>query len=342
MTNKLQQRENMEKPVITTASARLFSLFLATILIVLATDWAPASEKKINYRLKWLINTSVAGDIYAAEYGYFKKEGLQVNVKPGGPERDAIRELELGYAQFGVASADQVIRATAKGAKIIVIAQLFQTNPMQWIYRSDEVELASIDDLRGKKVGITYGGNDETIMRALLAAGDIKENEITLSSVRYDYTPFFRRKVDIWPVYRNTQGIFLSNELSKASEKVAFFNPAKFGIQFVANSVITTEQMVIENTDLVAKFRRALLTGWEEALAPANLEKTITAIALHDKDSSKEMIRQQLQATRELIKPSADFSIGKIDRQAWIQTEKIMLGQELIPNPVNIENRLHK
>ncbi len=53
----------------------------------------------------------------------------------GDPERDAIRELELGNATFGVASADQVIRARAKGAPVVVIAQLFQINPLQWIYR---------------------------------------------------------------------------------------------------------------------------------------------------------------------------------------------------------------
>lgn len=317
----------------------LLNLTLLSILFVSTPHQTFGNT--INYRLKWLINTSVAGDIYAAEYGFFNKAGLQVNVKPGGPERDAIRELELGYAQFGVASADQVIRATAKGAKIVVLAQLFQTNPMQWIYRPDEVELSSPRDLRGKKVGITFGGNDETIMRALLAAGNIQENEVNLSSVRYDYTPFFRRKVNIWPVYRNTQGIFLRNELHKAGEKVDFFNPAEFGIQFVANSLVTTQQMIENNPALVKEFVQALLAGWEAALEPHNSENTISAIALYDKDSTQEMIRQQLNATRELIKPTAVFPIGKIDKQAWVQTEEIMLNQNLIKKPVNIETRLH-
>ncbi len=319
---------------------RLCVLIIATIPLLFVSIPNQAFGKTINYRLKWLINTSVAGDIYAAEYDYFNNVGLQVKVKPGGPERDAIRELELGYAQFGVASADQVIRATAKGAKIIVIAQLFQTNPMQWIYRSDEVRLTSLADLKGKNVGITYGGNDETIMRALLAAGKISADDVTLSSVRYDYTPFFRRKVEIWPVYRNTQGIFLRNELAKAGEKVDFFNPAEFGIQFVANSVITTEQMVEKEPELVEKFRQALLAGWEAALDPNNVQKTIAAIAQHDKDSTREMIQEQLDATRVLIKPSPNFTIGKIDSISWNQTEKIMLAQELIKAPVNIESRL--
>ena len=54
---------------------------------------------------------STVGDLYAERQGYFRQNGLKVDVKPGGPEHDALKELELGHAQFGVASADQVLRA---------------------------------------------------------------------------------------------------------------------------------------------------------------------------------------------------------------------------------------
>ncbi len=315
-------------------------ILLACMVVTLLTSKATASEKNINYRLKWLINASVAGDIYASTYGFFEEQGLKVNVKPGGPERDAIRELELGYAQFGVASADQVIRALEKGASVIVVAQLFQANPLQWIYRAGDMKLASLQDLKGKRVGVTYGGNDETIMNALLAKGRIGEDELTISSVRYDYTPFLRKKVEIWPVYRNTQGIFLSSKLAKEGEKVDFFNPADFGIRFVANSVVTSEKMMKNNPELVTKFVTALMAGWEAALDPQNRKKSIAAIRRYDKDSSVETIEQQIGSTGIMIKPTGTFPIGTIDKNAWMQTEKIMLDQQLIKAPVNIQTRL--
>lgn len=310
------------------------------MFVFLATT-ASASEKTINYRLKWLINASVAGDIYASAHGFFENQGLRVNVKPGGPERDAIRELELGYAQFGVASADQVIRAADKGAKVVVVAQLFQINPLQWIYRADEVQLRSLSDLKGKKVGVTFGGNDETIFKALLATGNIRENELSIFSVRYDYTPFFRRKVDIWPVYRNTQGIFISDKLAKAGEKSGFFNPSEFGVRFVANSVVTSQKMMKNDPDKVRRFVRALMAGWEAALAPENAEKCIATIAQHDKDSTAATIARQLESTRKMIKPTPGFAIGIIDKKAWMQTEQIMLDQNLIKAPVHIETWLN-
>lgn len=295
---------------------------------------------KVSYRLKWLFNASVAGDIYADANGFFEKEGLDVEVKEGGPERDAIKELEMGHAQFGVASADQVIRAVSKGAPVVVLAQLFQANPLQWIYRPDENRIDKPEDIRGKVVGITFGGNDETIMRALLAKYGIKENEVNLFSVRYDYTPFYEHKVALWPVYRNAQGVIIGDQLEKAGEKAAFFDPDASGIRFVANSVITTEKMIKEHPETVKKFVSALVKAWNEALHPANSGKTVETIGKFDKDTSSDVIRRQLDITRRFMKPSEKTVFGAIDIAAWKQTESIMLGQKLIPAPVDIGKRL--
>ncbi len=173
-------------------------ILLPVVSTVLMASSVAMAQEKVAYRLKWLINASTAGDVFARGQGFFSKESLDVTVKAGGPERDAIRELELGYAQFGVASADQVMRALAKGASVVVLAQLFQINPLQWIYRADHFSLDRIQDLAGKTVGITYGGNDETIMRALLATAGLDEHKVHLASVRYDYTPFFQKKIPIY------------------------------------------------------------------------------------------------------------------------------------------------
>ena len=298
------------------------------------------AQEKVAYRLKWLINASTAGDVFAMDQGFFSRQGMEVVVKAGGPERDAIRELELGYAQFGVASADQVIRALAKGAAVIVLAQLFQVNPLQWIYRADDFSLSRIQDLAGRTVGITYGGNDETIMRALLATVGMDDNQVRLASVRYDYTPFLQNQVTIWPVYRNTQGIFLSDKLATGGERVAFFNPSEHGVRFVANSVVTSTKMMDHHPQTVGRFTRALLAGWQAAMAPANESAVIRAVAKYDRDTSEAVMRRQLTATRQMIQPDPGIPIGHIDTTAWQQTEQIMMRQGLIPGPVNVIGRI--
>jgi len=315
----------------------IVTAFVAAALFGSIAVNSAAAAEKLSYRLKWIFNASVVGDIYADAHRLFAEQGLQVAVKEGGPERDAIRELEIGRAQFGVASADQVIRAISKGAQVVVIAQIFQVNPLQWIYRSDEMQISGLGDLKGKTLGVTFGGNDEAILRTLLAKADLTENDVKLFSVRYDYTPLYQRKVNFWPVYRNSQGVFLGRKLKMAGEPFEFFKPTDYGVQFVANSVVTSPQMLKDHPETVAKFTRALFAGWRAALEPQNSGKAIDTLQIYDKDSTVENLKEQLDITRELIKPNAETEIGRIDIAAWVQTEKIMLAQKQISEPVRVE-----
>ena len=316
----------------------IFSLLIILVLSACSEKQQPLEE--VNYRLKWLYNISVVGDLWADAHGNFEKHGLKVNVKPGGPEKDAIKELEIGHAQFGVASADQVIRAVAKGSPIVVLAQLFQINPLHWIYRPDRTALKTPQDLKGKIIGVTYGGNDETIMRALLAKYHITEDDVTLFSVRYDYTPFYQGKVDLWPLYRNAQAPIIGDKLRRAGEAFDLMSPSRLGIRFVANSVVTTTKMLEERPETVRRFMKALVQSWAEALDPANEDKAIKTVLKYNAETPKNIVSRQLPATRILMLPEAGFQFGQIDTTAWKQTEAIMLSQKLIDRPVHIENRL--
>jgi len=309
-------------------------------LVLFSTNQAARGAEALNYRLKWLYNASVVGDIYAVEHGFFQQENLKVNVKAGGPERNAIRELELGQAQFGVASADQVIRAVEKGSPLVVLAQLFQVNPLHWVYRSQELKIRRLADLKGKIIGITYGGNDENIMLTLLARANISEQQYTPYSVRYDLTPFYQKKADLWPCYLNSQGVIIRQKLEKAGEPVAFLNPADFGIKFVANSVVTAQRMLEEQPETVRRFVTALMAAWEAAVNPTHEAGAMQTLLKYDKTTAADLQKVQLEATRPLIKPTPDTKVGAIDVAAWKQTEEIMLRQKQIANPVHVERVL--
>jgi NitT/TauT family transport system substrate-binding protein len=313
---------------------------LTCLLIVGACGENEKPAEEVNYRLKWLFNISVVGDLWADAHGNFAGNNLKVNLKPGGPEKDAIKELEIGHAQFGVASADQVIRAVSKGSPIVVLAQLFQVNPLHWIYRPDRTLLRTPQDLKGKTIGITYGGNDETIMRALLAKYNIKEDQVNLFSVRYDYTPFYKGEVDLWPLYRNAQAPIIGEKLHQAGEKFDLMSPSRLGIRFVANSVITTQKMLAERPETVKRFMTALMQAWREAMLPENSDKAIATVLKYNQETPADIVKKQLPATRILMLPGPDSEFGKIDVEAWKQTEQIMLDQKLIDAPVQIEKRL--
>lgn len=318
------------------AKRHILSACVLLAIALLVTTGVQAGDK-VAYRLKWLRNVSVVGALYAEDQQLFAKAGLDVEVKAGGPERDAIRELELGYADFGEASADQVLRARAKGAPVVVIAQLFQVNPLQWMYRPEELGIGKLADLRGKVIGVTFGGNDETIMNTLLAEAGLGSSDVKIFSVRYDYTPFYRRQVQLWPVYRNAQGPIIEAQLAKAGEKTAFFNPADFGVKFVANCVVTSSRTVAERPELVKRFLAALLAGWQQALDPQNEETATQTLQKYDPDTPRQILQEQLQITRGLVQPEAGPAIGTIDSKGWEQTEGIMRAQKQLAGAVDLK-----
>ncbi len=318
----------------------IIKLFFILALIFLSACEPKEKLEEVNYRLKWLFNVSTVGDLYADAQGYFARKGLKVIVKAGGPERDALKELELGHAQFGVASADQVLRAAAKGSPIVVLAQLFQVNPLHWIYRPDKTTFSAGEDLIGKTIGVTFGGNDEAILRALLAHYAIAENQVSLFSVRYDYTPFYEGRVDFWPLYLNAQAVIIGEKLEKAGEAYAFLSPDKLGVRFVANSVVTTREMVQKRPETVKRFLTALLDGWRDALDPRNQEQAIKVLLEVDRETPAAVVRRQLPVTRDLMLPPAGAEFGKIDAAAWKQTEEILRAQKLVSGPVDMESLL--
>jgi len=292
------------------------------------------------YRLKWLYNTSVAGEIWARESGIFKAHGLTVKLREGGLEQDAIKDLELGRAHFGVASADQVIRATAKGAHVVVLAQIFQVNPLQWIYDKDKLAIRKPQDLKGLCIGVTYGGNDEAILSALLRMYKIGPDILELYAVHYDFNPFWRGEVELWPVYRNTQGIILQEKMEQSGKQAGFFNPGTFGIRFVANSIITSKKVYSEQPQLVRDFTEAVLEGWRDAMDPESEFKVAETIHRLDPDTPVPVIRKQLAETRALVVPESPRAIGTIDARAWEQTADILIAQGLISHKVDITSLL--
>lgn len=302
-------------------------------------DTEGLKTRPVVLRLKWLVNVSAAGEIWALKSGIFENHGLKVEIKEGGLEHNAIKDIELNRAQFGVASADQVIRAVERGADIVVIAQIFQKNPLQWIYDGSKLKIQQPEDLKGLTVGITYGGNDESVFRALMAKYSLSPKDVRFYAVRQDYTPFWNGDAQLWPVYNNVEGILLAQKMKGHGATPMFFDAEAFGIHLVANSIITSRKIYETQPELVQRFLAAVLQGWKQAIDSQNEMRVAEAVHEFDNSVGLTVILKQLAATRELVLLDA-ASMGSINRKAWKDSEEILLRQGLISNPVNIERFL--
>ncbi len=83
--------------------------------VVLALDWVPEPE---------------FGGFYAArESGAFARHGLDVEIRGGGAGVPVVQMVASGQVQFGIAGADEVVTARARGADVAPVFATFQTSP---------------------------------------------------------------------------------------------------------------------------------------------------------------------------------------------------------------------
>src|SRR5438552_18646177 len=137
---------------------------LLVVLMAIAALAGPAfAAEKVSIALNWVPEPEFGGIYAAREGGAFGKHNLAVDIKPGGAGAPTWQQVASGQAQFGVASADEVVIARASGADVVAIFAIYQTCP-QAIMVHQSRGLKSIDEVfnpgggtLAMEVGLPYG-----------------------------------------------------------------------------------------------------------------------------------------------------------------------------------------
>src|SRR5438067_3651908 len=152
---------------------------------------------KVTLQLKWVTQAQFAGYYAAKAKGYYQQAGLDVTIKPGGPDIIPETVVAGGAAQFGLDWVSNLLAARDSGTKLVDIGQVFQRSGMTELTWKD-TGLNTIGKLRGKKVGNWLGGNQWELFAALARAGmDPTHNKgVTIVKQPFDMYLFLRRQID--------------------------------------------------------------------------------------------------------------------------------------------------
>jgi NitT/TauT family transport system substrate-binding protein len=300
-------------------------------LVLLALAWLCAdarADEAVTLRLKWLNQAQFAGFYLAREKGFYKSEGLNVNVQPGGPDFPAVQMVAGGNEQFGVTGADQILIARSKGVPVVALAVIYRRNPFV-LFSLAKSGIKSPADYAGKKVGVKIGGNEELIYRAVLAKANVDKSTLSEMPVKFDLTPLLSGTVDVWPGY-------LINEVLAAKEKgfdVNVVYPSDYGIDLYADTLFTTEAMLRDKPELVKKFVAATLKGWNEAIA-APEEGAKATLKYGDKLTYDHELAM-MKASLALLKPD-DKPVGFMDEAGWGGAQTLLLAAGFQKQPVDL------
>src|SRR6266436_6506253 len=113
---------------------------------------------KASLRLKWLPQAQFAGFYVALAKGYYKAEGIDLAINPGGPNLLTENLVATGADTFGVSGGtESVLAARVKGLPIVCVGIAHQITPFVFVTRKDG-PIKTIEDIPGHKTTAWFTG----------------------------------------------------------------------------------------------------------------------------------------------------------------------------------------
>jgi len=209
--------------------------------IILQADWYPQPEH---------------GGFYTALVkGYYKGEGLDVSIQPGGPYVSVPQQVASGATQFGMASSDQILESVAAGQPLIAVAATMQRDPQGIMVRKDS-PIRTFADLNGHTVAVKLGSTWFEYLLKRYKLNGVREVPATFSVANFVADPGYIQQAFATsePFFARQAGV----ETRVLLTSDAGYNPYRV--------MFTTRDFLNQHPDLVAKFVRASMRGWRDYL----------------------------------------------------------------------------
>lgn len=245
-----------------------------------SSDGAAAADfGDISVQYSWIKNEEFAGEYYAYDNGYYDEAGFGTVTGIAGPDT-GVAKLLSGTVQFALTDAASVGAAVAEqDAPLKIVATTFQKNPFTILSLVDGGNIATPEDLKGKKIGVQ--NSNASVFKALLAANGIDESELTVVPVDFDPTPLMNGEVDGFMAYLTNEAI----TVEMAGFPVTNLAYAENGVPYVAESFAVTDQYLAENRAAVKAFLIAEIKGWTDTFTEP-IDATVTKVTEHYNESA--------------------------------------------------------
>jgi NitT/TauT family transport system substrate-binding protein len=290
----------------------------------------PTELTKIRLPMGYIPSVQFAPFYVAADKGYYASQGLEVEFDYRF-ETDGVALVGANELPFALVSAEQVPLARAQGLPVVYVMSWWRDYPVA-IAASTARGIQQAADLKGKKIGLPgLFGASYVGLRALLSAVGIGEDEVTLDSIGYNQVEaLVSGQEDAVVIYANNEPIQL-----EALNFDAKIFPVKDYVALSSNGVITNEETIAENPDLVRGFIIATLQGLQDTL-----DDPAEAFEISKKFVENLAEADRLTQTR-ILTTSMDYwrskNPGYSDPTAWDNMQKVLLEMGLLKAPLDLE-----
>nr|WP_235726823.1 ABC transporter substrate-binding protein [Martelella mediterranea] len=283
------------------------------------------SADEITLQLKWVTQAQFAGYYVALEKGFYEEEGLDVTIKPGGPDIAPAQVLAGGGADVIVDWMPSALATREKGVPLVNIAQPYKSSGMM-LTCLKENNVMSPEDFPGKTLGVWFYGNEYPFLSWMAHLGiptDGGEDGVTVLKQGFNVDPLLQKQAacistmtynEYWQVVDAGISEDQLNTFKYEDEGVATLEDGLYVLEDDLKDPKFKEDMV--------KFVRASMKGWK--WAEENPDEAAEIVLDYD-DTGAQTEKHQKRMMREVAKLTAG-SNGALDPADYQRTVEVLLG----------------
>jgi NitT/TauT family transport system substrate-binding protein len=307
---------------------------------VLALIAGQASAQDVTLQLKWVTQAQFAGYYVAAEKGFYEEEGLNVTIKPGGPDIAPTQVIAGGAADVIVEWMPAALAAREKGLPLVNIAQPFKSSGMM-LTCLKESGITSPADFADKTLGVWFFGNEYPFLSWMSQLGlktDGSPGGVTVLKQGFNVDPLLQKQAAcISTMTYNEYWQVIDAGISP--DDLVTFKYQDQGVATMEDGLYVLEENLKDPAfeDKMVKFVRASMKGWkyaeenpdEAAMIVLDNDETGAQTETHQKRMMGEVAKLTAgsngaldpadyeRTVASLLSPGSDPVISKAPEGAW-------------------------
>lgn len=299
------------------------SLLLAGAVSLMAMQAAAAD--KVTLQLKWVTQAQFAGYYVAKDKGFYEEEGLDVEIKPGGPDIAPPQVLVGGGADVIVDWMPSALATREKGVPLVNIAQPFKSSGMM-LTCLKETGITKPEDFKGKTLGVWFFGNEYPFLSWMAHLGiktDGSPDGVTVLKQGFNVDPLLQKQAACISTMTYNEYWQVIDAGIKAEDLVTFKYEDE-GVATLEDGLYVLEDKLKDPAfkDRMVKFVRASMKGWK--WAEENPDDA-AGIVLDNDASGAQTEQHQKRMMGEVAKLTAG-SAGALDEADYKRTVATLLG----------------
>ncbi|MCB2193082.1 MAG: ABC transporter substrate-binding protein [Deltaproteobacteria bacterium] len=317
---------------------RVGMIYIAAVFVVCALLPVQAGAgglAKVSLQLQWVHQAQFAGFYLAQDLGLYRKAGLEVELRPGGPGIEPLSELATLRCDFALSWLSQALVMRSKGVDLVNLAQLVQRSALMLVVFSDS-GIRNVKELDGRTVGL-WQRQFGVPPRALFAKLGIQVNEVSQS---VSMAPFLQRAVDAATamLYNEYHQLY---QAGVDRDEITVFDFAEQGLNFPEDGIYTLEETWEQRPQVCRAFVQASLEGWRQAfinqeLALASVMKRVDAAHLASNLAHQ---RWMLKSMKDLYTHRVGTVLmGQLSPYDLLQLNRVLVNQGFIPEPIEAKD----